>query len=143
MPKWGAKLSMALPAVTKSGVCLGTKRRCISHGSWVGYICMRVSLFTSRERLGRIVLKFVVLLDILYVRFTQFMGRRYLHVTGSTILFLSTSIRFRPFISHQASCLFSIISLIGRDTIHGNVRKKSILFCNGNIFLVLLFVPRQ
>ena len=30
---------MAQPIVTKFGVCLKTKKRCIMHRSWVGYIC--------------------------------------------------------------------------------------------------------
>ena len=32
---------MALPIVTKFGVCLETKQQCILDMSWVGYICTR------------------------------------------------------------------------------------------------------
>ena len=47
---------MAQPIVTKFGVCLETKQRCILHRSWVRYM----PHFGIPETAGRIELKFVV-----------------------------------------------------------------------------------
>ena len=70
---------MARPIVTKFGVRLETKQRCILHRSWVGYIstCARAHvqmypIFCISETAGRIAVKFLcVARDLLHRRSTK------------------------------------------------------------------------